>query len=94
MIYFQIMVLTAINFSFITLNMYSSSKMLIQGSSFILTTVNLLGWVIFYCSFSYGNIHMGHFSKHEVKLKKKFKFIHSFKSRIVFLGIENSRNNT
>lgn len=66
-IYSQLMVSTAINFASLTLGVYGTSKLLLQGGpSTVAKSIDNLLWIIIYCLISYGYIHMGHFTKLEV----------------------------
>lgn len=66
-IYSQLMVSTAINFASLTLGVYGTSKLLLKGGpSTVASSIDNLFWILIYGLISYGYIHMGHFTKHEV----------------------------
>lgn len=67
------MVMTANNFAYITLCIFSAARLWIHtGSSVAIACINTLCWTASYCTVVYSKIHFGHFSKREVPSIRTF----------------------
>lgn len=64
------MMVTATNFVYVTLCVYSACRtLLLAGSYMRLAALNTLGWAFVYGFIMYLIVHLGHFSRREVKFK-------------------------
>lgn len=71
----KLLVVTANHFAYTTLTLFSILKVWIQfGSSVAILCFTSLFWTILYSSMTYGNIHFGHFCRHEVGIIEKLMF--------------------
>lgn len=66
------MAITANNFAYITLCVFSAARLWIHGdSSMVILCINTFFWAICYTLIVYTNIHMGHFSSLEASDKNR-----------------------